>query len=225
MRPDKAGRIKGCSRLQYRKTTKVEGNVTVTNIAPDWGRKNKGRGKKQITDEKTREKNKNRNRRQRAKKLAATLNCNFSAGDFHIVLTARPNARAQVADENAVRNFIRRLQYAEGRKLKYVWVQEHHDSNVHYHLIIEKCKYRNIKKSWPFGWANIEKLADDDKIELAVYLAKEADSYHAARGMKQPQITEQVTMTAVEAQREMADGTFAQYNGWLGIQVAEKRQM
>ena len=169
--------------------------------------------------------NKSRNKRQRAKKLAGTLNCNFKAGDFHIVLTARENAREQVADTNAIRNFLRRLMYAEGRKLKFVWVQEHHDSNVHYHLVIEKCKYRNIKKSWPYGWANIEKLAGDDKIELAMYLSKEADRYHVSRGLNQPAIIEQTEMSEVQAKREMTNGTFNNIDGWLGKMVAEKREI
>ena len=176
-------------------------------------------------DEKSKKMNKSRNKRQRAKKLAGTLNCNFKAGDFHIVLTARENAREQVADTNAIRNFLRRLMYAEGRKLKFVWVQEHHDSNVHYHLVIEKCKYRNIKKSWPYGWANIEKLAGDDKIELAMYLSKEADRYHVSRGLNQPAIIEQTEMSEVQAKREMTNGTFNNIDGWLGKMVAEKREI
>ena len=129
----------------------------------------KRRQKKNITREKVQA----NNDRMAAKNLARLLNANFTAGDFHLVLTYKEAPTKEQAKKDRA-NFIRKLKKTVP-DLKYVAITEWEHTRIHHHLVISECSIDLIERLWwDLGYIKVGFLDDSGEYsKRAEYLIKE----------------------------------------------------
>ena len=182
--------------MKYREKIVTSGHMVEKIVAPAFDAKTGSRGAKRELSPQEKEQNRKRNRRVQVRRLTRLLAANFEVG-IHVVLTCREDAREKARSDYAVKSFLRRVNSLEGRNLGAVWVREHVDTDVHYHIVMEPAMTKNIRAAWPFGFVHVDALYTQDMAPLAEYLLKEEATaegkrvYHPTRGLKQP--IEQVT--------------------------------
>lgn len=140
-------------------------------------------------------------------RLRRLINANFGYGDFHLVLTYRPELRPEPASaKNNIIKFIRKLraEYKKlGEDLKYIHVTEYKTTAIHHHLIINDVDNKNIsklvRKLWEYGNPKFTSLDGTGQYKrLAEYLIKETSKtfkshegghmqrYSCSRNLKKP---------------------------------------
>lgn len=157
-------------------------------------------------------KKKTENDRHAAKRLARTLNCNFTHGDLFITLRYsddgllalgdNPNEVYAAAKKN-VQLFLRRLK-RKYPDIKYAYVTSDVDGStgelkrVHHHLVLPaSCQIADIEKAWErYGDADVRKLRNqDDYTPIAVYMVNQGRStphvqkYSTSKNMVPPNVT------------------------------------
>lgn len=117
--------------------------------------------------------------------LRRMLEANFRGGDWHVVLTCRPEDRPSVEQAPKLIRYFRdklRKEYkAQGWELKYVITCEIGERGaVHWHMVINNmqntfCSTASfIRKHWEWGRAHFTPLDDSREYQtLAEYLTKE----------------------------------------------------
>jgi hypothetical protein len=116
------------------------------------------------------------------KKLRRLINENFSAGDYHLVLSyqkkkGEPNRDPEDMKED-IRKFLRTLRKEyklQGQDLKYIHVAEVGQRGArHHHLILNAIPPDTIQGCWPHGRIHINPLDFSGNYrELASYLVKQ----------------------------------------------------
>lgn len=134
------------------------------------------------------------NRKNREKKLLRKIYCNFSKSDYFLTLTFRKKVD-EAAAKKAIANYLRRLrrQYQkENKELKYIYVLEKGQGNIHFHLLINSFDVAAIMDSWKEGFVKLKSLRDSYE-NLARYLLKEAKdrsrAWNCSKNLKEPKIT------------------------------------
>lgn len=155
------GRVKWIEKIQPRSYQKKEKRAKRSKATPEQKRQE--------------------NKRQAERKLARILDANFQEGDWHLVLTYRPEERPnELEAKKRLRKFLavmRREYRKAGVELKYVAVTEGKKA-VHHHIIVNNCKVSVdvIRKAWTYGRPKLTPLDDEGSyITLAEYLIKETD--------------------------------------------------
>lgn len=156
----------------------------------------------------------------RTRDLRRTIELNFTAGDWHVTLTCKPELRpTQEEAPKVIRKFRDRLREEykkQNWELKYIISCETGSRGaVHWHMIINDCTNnetsaaRIIRRLWIRGRTWFSPLDDSgDYKKLAEYITKETKrkieseqtieklSYIASRNLKRPDVkTEKVRAT------------------------------
>lgn len=158
-----------------------------------------------------------RNERECRKELARVLNCNFGAGDLHVVLKYEEEILPEsyeAAEERLkkfIRDYRREFQKAHGRAPKMVWVTANHSpkrnapARLHHHLVIERDGLELASRLWTGGGFSSERMDNRvDHSDLAAYLADNVQGrpnkkkWHCSRNMARPIYTEPVAVEDVE---------------------------
>ena len=120
------------------------------------------------------------NERNAAKNLRRKINANFTAGDYHLILTYRPEERALNPEDarNDLKRFLDRMRrhYKKLEKeLKYIAVAEYGKVSMHFHMVVNGGVLpEEINKIWGHGRVGLRVLDDSgDYIKLADYLIKQ----------------------------------------------------
>lgn len=128
------------------------------------------------------------NQRMAENKLAVLLNANFKGGDFHVILTYRPNERPtpQEARKN-LEQFTRKLRGVyrkQGREMQYISVTEYQKAAIHHHVIIKAIEPEALTVLWLFGLVRVSPLDESGNYrKLAEYLIKEtAQTFRSGQG-------------------------------------------
>lgn len=123
----------------------------------------------------------NINKRNAETKLRRIINTNFGVGDYHIVLTYKPQERPDLEGaKECISKFLRkmRMNYKKsGKELKYIVVTEIGKKGaIHHHLVINAASGKEIRKAWPYGGVHITLLDNTGQYGLlAAYLIKQVD--------------------------------------------------
>ena len=119
------------------------------------------------------------NDREALRKLKRLMINNFGTGDWHLILTYPDGSRPD--PEEGKKNFskfikkLRRFYQKQGRILKYIYVTEYKNSNLHHHIVINDISGIGsmIRRLWP-GGAFFSPLYEDQNFDgLAEYFVKE----------------------------------------------------
>lgn len=120
------------------------------------------------------------NENQAARKLNRKISANFGAGDYHVVLTYKPENRVPEKESRSeLKKFLSNLRcdYRKaGEELKYIITTEWRHSAIHHHLIINRISGTTemIRKRWTKGRPRMTPLDDTgDYMKLAEYFVKE----------------------------------------------------
>ena len=184
------------------KKTKVRNKVYVEKVYSARYGKNTIPGPK---EKKTKDKVKSQQQRERVKKLNWLLEENFEPGDWHITLTFAKDQRTtdQKKLQEIKKEFMkemRKIYRTAGKELKYICVQEHLKTTVHYHMVINDIPdlHKKLPKIWRKGRMYMEPLYESECgfKQLASYLLKEkadgkkqkgAMSYTRSRNLTVPE--------------------------------------
>lgn len=120
------------------------------------------------------------NQNQAARKLNRKICANFEPGDYHIVLTYRPENRLPPDESKKVlKNFLNNLRKdyrkADG-ELKYIITTEWRHTAIHHHIIINRIRRTTemVRRRWTMGRPRFTPLDDNgDYMKLAEYFVKE----------------------------------------------------
>lgn len=163
------------------------------------------RGKKKRA---SKDSQRNLNDKNAKKHLVRLINANFTRHGKHVTLTYSGKEPLKEEAERDVRNFIRRINYAQKQAgapaAKYIAVTEFKNGDgkkakVHHHVILQCALSRDeIEGVWKKGRANADRLCPDDfGLEgLARYISKNTGNgkrYTMSRNLKQPVITKSYT--------------------------------
>ena len=152
------------------------------------------------------------NERNAAKKLRWQINTNFRSGDYHLILTYRPEERALNPEEarKDLKRFLEKLRshYKKmGLALKYVAVAEYGKVSMHFHLVVNGgILPEEINRIWGHGRVGLRVLDDSgDYIKLAAYLIKQTSKTYndpekavfrkrwcSSRNLKKPEIKPEI---------------------------------
>lgn len=152
------------------------------------------------------------NERNAAKKLRRQINTNFRSGDYHLILTYRPEERALNPEEarKDLKRFLERLRshYKKmGLELKYVAVAEYGKVSMHFHLVVNGgILPEEINRIWGHGRVGLRVLDDSgDYIKLAAYLIKQTSKTYndpekavfrkrwcSSRNLKKPEVKPEI---------------------------------
>ena len=152
------------------------------------------------------------NERNAAKKLRWQTNTNFRSGDYHLILTYRPEERALNPEEarKDLKRFLEKLRshYKKmGLELKYVAVAEYGKVSMHFHLVVNGgILPEEINRIWGHGRVGLRVLDDSgDYIKLAAYLIKQTSKTYndpekavfrkrwcSSRNLKKPEIKPEI---------------------------------
>lgn len=120
------------------------------------------------------------NENQAARKLNRKISANFGPGDYHVVLTYKPENRLpEDESRKELRKFLNNLKkdYRKvGEELKYIITTEWRHTAIHHHLIINHIRGSTemVRKRWTKGRPRFTPLDDTgDYIKLAEYFIKE----------------------------------------------------
>jgi hypothetical protein len=121
------------------------------------------------------------NKRHAETKLRRIINTNFGEGDYHVVLTYKPQDRPDPEGaKECISKFLRKMRttYKKScKELKYIVVTEIGKKGaIHHHLVINAGKAKWIKEAWPYGGVYITPLDNTGQYGLlASYLIKQVD--------------------------------------------------
>lgn len=134
------------------------------------------------------------NRKNREKKLLRKIYCNFSKSDYFITLTFKKKVDEAAAKKSII-NYLRRLRrlyQKENKELKYIYVLEKGQGNIHFHMLINCFEVAAIVDNWKEGFVKLKSLRDSYE-NLARYLLKEAKdrsrAWNCSKNLKEPKIT------------------------------------
>lgn len=120
------------------------------------------------------------NQNQAARKLNRKICANFGLGDYHIVLTYKPENRLPPDEaKKALKRFLNNLRkdYRKaGSELKYIITTEWRYTAIHHHIIINRIRGTTemVRRRWTSGRPRFTPLDDTgDYIKLAEYFVKE----------------------------------------------------
>lgn len=162
----------------------------------------KGNNNKDLdTDEKTKQKNYNlrlQTRRDLIRRLAC-LNFNNKYDKF-LTLTFKENITDLTFSHEEFKKFIKRLEYKQGKKLKYLAVIEFQNRGaIHYHCLInfDYIPHEELQNIWGNGFVFITSISHVDNLGayLVKYMTKDNDDirlrgkkgYLASRNLKRPE--------------------------------------
>lgn len=116
-------------------------------------------------------------------KLETLLATNFTAQDYHLVLTYRDNdlPGTRAAAIGRCKRFLvalRKERVAAGGELRYIYTTEgvHGDHRLHHHLVINRmgeADLEQLRRLWRWGSIHLERIDLWGYTELAKYLTKE----------------------------------------------------
>lgn len=150
------------------------------------------------------------NERHAEMKLRREINENFGPGDYHLVMTFRPELRPPMeAVPRILEKYWRALRKsfrAAGQELKYiVTVEVGERGAVHFHAVITKFDAQVVSELWKYGAVYIKTLDSSGQYaQLASYLIKQTSKtfrsgrspfrrrWNSSRNLKQPKITKRV---------------------------------
>lgn len=139
------------------------------------------------------------------RRLARTLNCNFTHGDLLVTLDyADIEGKTREDFNKDCELMLRRLRYQcrkNGTEFKWVWVfgeiSTHTGlpSRPHHHIVMPRFAYETVVKNWTYGSVNYRLLQNQkDYTKLALYLLRNVDKnipdakkYRTSRNMKKPE--------------------------------------
>lgn len=161
--------------------------------------------KRQHKEKPTPEQMKKYNERQCVKKLQRLMINNFDEGDWHLVLTYRPESRPDPDGAKKILNtFFRKLRNYYRKhdiELKYILVTEWKTSNIHHHLVLNDVPGigKAIRDLW-HGGNHFTPLYEEKNFNgLAAYFVKETKKtfqdndnpwkqrYTCSRNLKKPE--------------------------------------
>ena len=125
------------------------------------------------------------NKMNRERKVQRLILANFHEGDWHLVLSYRPEIRPEAFEEakRQIQKFLgemRREYKKAGYQFKYIYVTERGKRGaIHHHLIIEDIAdaglntKKMVLKHWPYGGKSFIPLYENGEFEnLAEYIVK-----------------------------------------------------
>ena len=106
--------------------------------------------------------------------LRRKINHNFGKGSAHYTLTYGEYLPTPQEAKKDLKNFIRRMRTALGKKIKWVAVTEYNNHRIHHHIIINTANAELVNEKWGKGWVRTSMLDNSgDYKKLANYLIKE----------------------------------------------------
>ena len=165
----------------------------------DTRKNSKGRGSIASADDK--EKNREKVLSRARKDLRRILNCNIQKYSKFLTLTFKDNVQDLDYANNEFKNFIKRLNYHYGIKIKYTAVIEFQKRGaIHYHCIlynlVQKINVQELQEIWKHGFIKINSIDNVDNVGAYVckYMTKTDDDrllgrrmYFNSRGLNKPQ--------------------------------------
>ena len=159
----------------------------------------KGRGYIASADDK--EKNREKVLSRARKDLRRIINCNIQKYSKFLTLTFKDNVQDLDYANNEFKNFIKRLNYHYGIKIKYTAVIEFQKRGaIHYHCIlynlVQKINVQELQEIWKHGFIKINSIDNVDNVGAYVckYMTKTDDDrllgrrmYFNSRGLNRPQ--------------------------------------
>lgn len=159
----------------------------------------KGRGSIASADDK--EKNREKVLSRARKDLRRIINCNIQKYSKFLTLTFKDNVQDLDYANNEFKNFIKRLNYHYGIKIKYSAVIEFQKRGaIHYHCIlynlVQKINVQELQEIWKHGFIKINSIDNVDNVGAYVckYMTKTDDDrllgrkmYFNSRGLNKPQ--------------------------------------
>lgn len=178
--------------MKYRTKTIKSGNLLELEIFPIIETKG---GKRRQRFNNTSAAQEKINKIHKEKKLIRKIYSNFTNKDIFITLTFREKVDEATA-KKAIVNYLRRLrrQYQkENKELKYIYVMEYGNDNLHFHLIVNNFDRAAIVGTWKEGFVKAKELKRDFE-KLAKYLLKEkrefnTRAWNCSKNLKEPKIT------------------------------------
>lgn len=165
----------------------------------DTRKNSKGRGSIASADDK--EKNREKVLSRARKDLRRIINCNIQKYSKFLTLTFKDNVQDLDYANNEFKNFIKRLNYHYGIKIKYTAVIEFQKRGaIHYHCIlynlVQKINVQELQEIWKHGFIKINSIDNVDNVGAYVckYMTKTDDDrllgrrmYFNSRGLNRPQ--------------------------------------
>ena len=165
----------------------------------DTRKNSKGRGSIASADDK--EKNREKVLSRARKDLRRIINCNIQKYSKFLTLTFKDNVQDLDYANNEFKNFIKRLNYHYGIKIKYTAVIEFQKRGaIHYHCIlynlVQKINVQELQEIWKHGFIKINSIDNVDNVGAYVckYMTKTDDDrllgrkmYFNSRGLNKPQ--------------------------------------
>lgn len=102
----------------------------------------------------TRQAQKKVNEREMRRRLLRKAEANFSHRSLFVTLTYREDPGEEQAHKD-LSNYLRRLKYKTGKKLKYIAVTEiGHNGRVHHHVLLDGVPRETTEQAWKEGYVN-----------------------------------------------------------------------
>lgn len=154
----------------------------------DTRKNSKGRGSIASADDK--EKNREKVLSRARKDLRRIINCNIQKYSKFLTLTFKDNVQDLDYANNEFKNFIKRLNYHYGIKIKYTAVIEFQKRGaIHYHCIlynlVQKINVQELQEIWKHGFIKINSIDNVDNVGAYVckYMTKTDDDRLLGRRM------------------------------------------
>lgn len=182
----------------------------------DTRKNSKGRGSIASADDK--EKNREKVLSRARKDLRRIINCNIQKYSKFLTLTFKDNVQDLDYANNEFKNFIKRLNYHYGIKIKYTAVIEFQKRGaIHYHCIlynlVQKINVQELQEIWKHGFIKINSIDNVDNVGAYVckYMTKTDDDrllgrrmYFNSRGLNRPQEIKEPDLIA-QLQKSLLD--------------------
>lgn len=164
-----------------------------------------------------------------ARELARVLNCNFGAGDVHIVLKYPGNTvpTSYEAAEEHLKKILAKLRYEFKKQHninpQMVWVTANWSphrkapARLHHHLVVEASAFDIVRKLWPEGLSAEFLDSRADHSDLAGYLVDNVNGrpnkkkWSCSRNMARPTYTEPELVDDVEDVRPEKNAIIKEY--------------
>ncbi len=161
----------------------------------------------------TREEVAKQNEMNAVKYLRRKMNCNFGAGDYHVILTYKKELRPdQEGARKSLSQFLRKLRAVYKKhcaELKYIVTTEYKSRAIHHHLVVNNVNLLNVtsqvSRLWQYGRPKFTVLDDTgDYSQLAEYFVKETGQsfrepdnpnktrYSCSRNLTEPKVKKTV---------------------------------
>lgn len=116
-----------------------------------------GRGMRAPKTRETGKAQKKVNAREARRRLIRKAEANFSRRSMFVTLTYREDPGEEQAHKD-LSNYLRRLKYRTGKKLKYIAVTEiGHNGRVHHHVLLDGVPRELTEQAWKDGYVNCRK--------------------------------------------------------------------